>query len=149
MASRTIPIILSGATEVVGTRVVAGLKPEYEVIHFTLANAGAKEIPLLLKGEVPTAPSSALGSGNWSTPPKAVVFGGAWDDKSIADLRKAAAETPGTRRIPWLRVDANKPHPPHNGPEYGKHIMERLRGLLKELESDGKLNEGDDTVHFF
>ncbi|KAF8215627.1 hypothetical protein K438DRAFT_1798993 [Mycena galopus ATCC 62051] len=146
--AKPIPILVTGAAERVGSIVVSSMPPEYEVIHFTLAAAANKEIPLLLKGEVPNPSSSNLGSGNWSVFPKAVVFGGAYEDGQIEDLRKLVAETVGTRRIPWLRVDSNLPHPPI-GPEYAANIIERAKAMLGKLEGEGKLDVEDDSIHFF
>ncbi|KAF7340990.1 hypothetical protein MSAN_02084400 [Mycena sanguinolenta] len=144
-----IPILVSGAHEKTGSGVAASLKPEYEVIHFTLMTAATTEIPLLLKGEVPSPSSSSLGSGNWSTFPKAVVFGGAYDDAQIEAVRKAVAEAPGTKRIPWLRVDMRVPHPPVDTPEYAVAVVGRMKALLGKLEGEGKFDAEDDTVYFF
>ncbi|KAF7340959.1 hypothetical protein MSAN_02081200 [Mycena sanguinolenta] len=118
----------------------------FSVIHFTLAASSLTEIPLLLKGEVPNPSSSSLGSGNWSTFPKAIVFGGAFEDAQIEALRKAVTETPGTKRIPWLRVDWSRPHPPI-GPEYAAAIVERTKAMLSKLESEGKFDVEDDSIY--
>lgn len=117
-------------------------------IHFTLAAAATTEIPLLLKGEVPSPSSSSLGSGNWSAFPKAIVFGGAYQDADVEELRKLVAATPGTRRIPWLRVDSTLPHPPP-GPEYAKAVVVRLKAMLAKLEEEGKFDVEDDSVYMF
>ncbi|KAF7347163.1 hypothetical protein MVEN_01470800 [Mycena venus] len=145
---KPIPIIVTGGTEKIGSVVVASMKPEYEVIHFTLAAEATKEIPLLLKGEVPSPSSSSLGSGNWSVFPKAILFGGAYKDEMIEDVRGAVAKTAETKRIPWLRVDSNLPHPPL-GPEYGAAIVERAKAILGKLEAEGKLDVEDDSIHLF
>ncbi|KAJ6512721.1 hypothetical protein C8R45DRAFT_796705, partial [Mycena sanguinolenta] len=137
--STPIPILVTGATEQVGSYVVANMKPEYETIHFTFAASAAAEIPLLLKGEVPS-PSSSLGSGNWSTFPKAILFGGAYTDEQIEALRTSVANTPGTKRIPWFRVDTSIPHPPFRTEEYAAAIVARAKAMLSKLENDGKLD---------
>ncbi|KAJ7360848.1 hypothetical protein DFH08DRAFT_360188 [Mycena albidolilacea] len=146
--AKPIPILVTGGTEKVGTIVISRLQPEYEVIHFTLAATATTEVPILLKGEVPSPSSSNLGSGNWSAFPKAIVFGGAYEDSQIEDVRRAVAETDGTKRIPWLRVDRSLPHPPI-GPEYAAVIVDRMKALLGKLEGEGKLDVEDDSIHLF
>ncbi|KAJ6457361.1 hypothetical protein C8R45DRAFT_1033485 [Mycena sanguinolenta] len=146
--AKPIPILVTGAAETIGSAVVASMKPEYETIHFTLAASSVTEIPLLLKGEVPDPRSSSLGSGDWSTFPKAIVFGGAYEDAMIDAVRKAVAETSGTKRIPWLRVDSNRPHPPI-GPEYAAAIVARTKAMLAKLESEGKFDAEDDSIYLF
>ncbi|KAJ7239786.1 hypothetical protein B0H12DRAFT_1135745 [Mycena haematopus] len=146
--AKPIPILVTGAAERVGSVVVASVKPEYEVIHFTLAASAPTEIPILLKGEVPSPSSSRLGSGEWSLFPKAIVFGGAYDDAQIEKVRRAVAETPGTKRIPWLRVDNNLPHPPV-GPDYAAAIVGRMKAMLSKLEGEGKFDVDDDSIYFF
>ncbi|KAJ7359472.1 hypothetical protein DFH08DRAFT_952601 [Mycena albidolilacea] len=79
--AKPIPTIITGASEEIGGVVVPSMKPGYEVIHFTLAVEAATEIPLLLKGEVPTHSSSSLGSGNWSVFPKVILFGRAYNNE--------------------------------------------------------------------
>jgi hypothetical protein len=149
MSSAPIPILITGKAEVVGKGIIAGLSPEYEVVHFTLASAIENELPLLLQNKVPEPASSSLGTGNWSAPPRALLIGGAYTDDDVASLRKLIDETEGNvRRIPWLRVDSSKPAPPL-GPEYGKAVVERAREALKRLEGEGKLTEDDGEVYFF
>ncbi|RWA03042.1 hypothetical protein EKO27_g12063, partial [Xylaria grammica] len=59
------PIILCGKTEQIGRGVIAGLKPEYEVIHFIMSpESGAAQIPRdPARGPVAPPADSALGSG--------------------------------------------------------------------------------------
>ena len=66
---------------------------------------------------------------NFSKPPAAVVVGGGYDDVAFESMRKACE---GSSTIPWLRVDTSKPAPPL-GPEYGNVMVERLRGVLKDV----------------
>jgi hypothetical protein len=118
------------------------------VIHFTLADAAATEIPLLLRGQVPNPSSSALGTGNWTTPPVAALFGGAFGDADIELLRKRVADAGvdvggAMRRIPWVRVDSRKPAPPI-GPEYARAVALRMKEGLDKLHAEGKLSEEGD-----
>ncbi len=118
------------------------------VIHFTFLDSCTKEIPLLLKGEVPSNPDGQLGSGNWSVFPKAILFGGGYTDNDIAAVRKAVAEVDGARKIPWLRVDVTKPAPPV-GPGYGAAVVARAKEELKRLEAEGVFDSNDDSIRLF
>ncbi|GAW15147.1 hypothetical protein ANO14919_045560 [Xylariales sp. No.14919] len=140
------PIILCGKTEQIGRGVIAGLKPEYEVIHFVMSpESGAAQIPAILRGDPsPPPPSdSALGSGDYSRAPVAVVLGAAFDDAGTELMMRAAQ---GTRPVPWLRVDRAKPAPPP-GPGYGEAVVARAKALLARLEREGKMRE--EKVHWF
>jgi hypothetical protein len=118
------------------------------VIHFTLAAAVGAELPLLLRGEVPDPPSSRIGSGNWSEPPRAPVLGGAYEDEDIARLEKLVeGMTPAARRIPWIRIAPPKPGGPPLGPAYALEVVARCKDGLKKLEAQGKLVEGEGGVH--
>ncbi|TKW52965.1 hypothetical protein CTA1_3924 [Colletotrichum tanaceti] len=141
-----IPIVMCGKTEQIGLSVIAGLKPEYEVIHFvTTPASGAVIIPALLASGAPPphAETSTIGSGNYAAAPRAVILGGAFDDAAVAVLRKAVADaqeggSADVRRVPWLRQDPDKPAPPL-GPEYGKAMVARVKEALARLEAEGKL----------
>ncbi|KAK7754182.1 hypothetical protein SLS62_003759 [Diatrype stigma] len=69
-----LPIILCGKTEQIGRRVAEILRPEYEVIHFTLGiEAAAAEIKHVLAGRDPdTQSKNSVGTSDYSKPPRAV-----------------------------------------------------------------------------
>ncbi|KAI0450383.1 hypothetical protein F5B21DRAFT_508224 [Xylaria acuta] len=138
------PIIVCGKTEHIGRGVIAGLKPEYDVIHFVMTpESGAVQVPAILKGSQPPSSDSALGSKDYSRPPVAVILGGGFDDADFGVIRKAAE---GIKPLPWLRADLAKPAPPV-GPEYGKAIVVRVKELLSRLEKEGQMNE--DKIHLY
>ncbi|KPM36566.1 hypothetical protein AK830_g9984 [Neonectria ditissima] len=140
MAS-AIPIVLCGKTEQIGKGVIAGLQPEYEVVHFILSpEAGAKELPQILRGTTPEEKSSDIGSGNLAQGVKAIVLGGAFDDEGMALMKEAATQV---AKVPWLRQDSEKPAPPL-GPEYGKAMVRRVKETLGELQGSGKLDNGEE-----
>ncbi|KAJ6483128.1 hypothetical protein C8R45DRAFT_871014 [Mycena sanguinolenta] len=149
--AKPILVLVTGASERIGSVAVARI-PRIPIrilrvaaIHFTLAASSVTEIPFLLKGEVPNPSSS---SANWSTFPRAIVFGGAYEDTLFEAVRKTVAGTPGTKRIPWLRVDTNRPSPPI-GPEYAAAGVARMNAMLSKLESDGKFDAEDDSMYLF
>ncbi|KAI3394956.1 hypothetical protein diail_2063 [Diaporthe ilicicola] len=153
MSETPIPILVTGRTEAIGRMVIANMKPEYEVIHFTLSTSIMDELPFLLTGKVPPNPSSTLGSGNWSSPPRALLIGGAYQDKDVEEVIKLAKSTDGAVEIPWLRVDNTKMQTPPPEPTeeqaaaYGKAIVRRMKEGLGRLKEEGKLGQGNGGVH--
>lgn len=111
------------------------------------------ELPYLLKGTVPPNPSSTLGSGNWSSPPQALLIGGAYQDKDVEDVVKLAKSTDGAMEIPWLRIDSRKMKPPTGEPTpeeaaaYGKAIVQRFKDGLDKLKQEGKLGQGKSGIY--
>ncbi|PSR85721.1 hypothetical protein BD289DRAFT_453124 [Coniella lustricola] len=142
MSTKATPILVAGRGESVATVVVEHIQPEYEVIHVALAANIENELPLLLQNKIPEDDkrSSFLGSGNWSTPPKAVVFGGAFTDDLIEKLQKLVAETKGSRNIPWLRVNAKIVGPAPGTPEYAISVSLKVKEALQRFEAEGKLD---------
>lgn len=106
--------------------------------------AGKKQIPALLRGEIPNPSGSGLGSKNYERIPVAILLGAAFDDQGIQELREAAR---GTKDVPWLRPDTSKPTPPP-GPEYGKAMVMRIKETMKELEANSQLEGNGDVVWF-
>ncbi|KAJ8127984.1 hypothetical protein O1611_g5652 [Lasiodiplodia mahajangana] len=138
------PVILCGKTERIGQGVIAGLKPEYDVIHFVMTpEAGTIQIPAILQGGQSPPSDSALGSKDYSQTPVAIILGGAFNDADIDVMMEASK---GTKPIPWLRPDLTKPAPPL-GPEYGKAMVARTKELLAQLSQDGRMNE--EKVHWY
>lgn len=179
MSETPIPILATGRTDAIGRQVMALMKPEYEsewsllipfpllhniiclsrltqahvVIHFTFASSIMDELPYLLKGSAPPNPSSTLGSGNWSSPPQALLIGGAYKDKDVEEVVKLAERTEGAMDIPWLRIDSGKMQPPSGEPTpeqamaYGKAIVQRFKEGLHKLKEEGKLGQGKSGIY--
>lgn len=170
---RPIPIIVGGRTEKIGEAVIVGLKPEYEgippllrlpipvtwrvkltphppVVHFVLGAAAITEIPTFLNGQVPSDPSSTLGSGNLSERPVAVALGGGFVDTfdEVHDgVDKALGASGGG--LAWLRHDGSKPGPAPGSPGYGESVAQRIKDTLAGLEGEGKLGGGQAGVYWF
>ncbi|KAH7032976.1 uncharacterized protein B0I36DRAFT_382939 [Microdochium trichocladiopsis] len=164
------PVVTCGAHEAVGKAVIAGLKPEYEVILFCQgATALAKELPLLLSSPATFTPeSSTIGSGNFSSPPRAVIFGGAWGPEDIAQVQGALAAAAasggggggggaeattigqlldelvilrndtGIKPAPVTQPDGTVVPVVPGSPEYSEHVTGRVRAALGKLASEGK-----------
>ncbi|OJJ50232.1 hypothetical protein ASPZODRAFT_13320 [Penicilliopsis zonata CBS 506.65] len=137
-------IILCGRSTQIGSVVVAGLKPEVEVIHFVMsAEAGKAEIPAILRGES-VSPTNEYGTHDYSKTPDAVVLGGGYDEQDISTMRAACQGV--KNNIPWLRPDMTKPTPPL-GPEYGKAMVQRVKVALAELRE--KETPSEDGIEWF
>ncbi|KAF4428860.1 hypothetical protein FACUT_9317 [Fusarium acutatum] len=147
-----IPIILCGKTEFIGERVIEALKPEIEVVQFILpGDSGQVIIPALLAGKSPPShpDSSAIGSGNYSNAPRAVVLGGAFEESDIATLRDAVKTVNGALGVAWLRQDTTLPAPPVTSPEYPKLMTRRTKEAVIKLDKDGKLDGTYDGLEWY
>ncbi|XDG09898.1 hypothetical protein ABKA04_009513 [Annulohypoxylon sp. FPYF3050] len=149
----TISFILAGQYEEVGKAFSEAIKPDFEVVHFsTSPQAALTDIPLVLKGEIPT-PASKVGSGNLSNgAPKAIVIGAqAYDDAWIEATRQELAAS--GKKIPFLKPTAtgNQGHVVGTGSqgERAKVAAERVATALKKLEAEGKLDGNDDGVYVY
>ena len=114
-------------------------------IHVILSPAaGVSDIHALLVGQPPSGSDEENpGTGNYSKPPIAVIMGGGYDDavfKEMYDAAKGEGE-----QVAWLRADLTVQTPPL-GPEYGKHMVGRVRACLAKLEGEGKLGGGEGGV---
>ncbi|KAI0848564.1 hypothetical protein F5Y00DRAFT_237765 [Daldinia vernicosa] len=143
--SRPIPIVVCGKAEIVGKMVVEGLKPEYEVILFCLGSKPtAAELPFILRGNVPPAQSSTIGTGSYSTTPYAVIMGAAWSADDVADVKAAIdGNMPPDSSVPapiLLRNDTSIPTPKPPSPEYAAQLVQRIRACLGKIESGMKPN---------
>ncbi|KAH8176947.1 hypothetical protein LIA77_02029 [Sarocladium implicatum] len=142
-----IPIIVCGQTESIGSSVIQGLKPEIDVVFFHLSSGDAKaEISAALQGKAPADPASSLGSGQFSTPPKAVVLGAAYEADAVRSLRETVTGVSGVPSVPWLTFDRKQVAPPL-GPEYGKHVVGRVKKAIMEMEKEGKLGDGHGDIY--
>lgn len=121
----------------------------------TLAASIKDELPFVLKGQAPPNPSTTFGSGNWSSPPQALLIGGAYQDKDIDELVKLVEGIDGALEIPWLRIDTTKtegPGPssnptPEQAAAYGKVVVQRMKDGLGKLKEEGKLGPGNGGIH--
>ncbi|KAJ6136881.1 hypothetical protein N7497_012133 [Penicillium chrysogenum] len=144
--------LLCGRRERVGSLVIEELKPEYEVIHFiTSVEDGTTNLPLILSGNSPKREESSLGSKIYSQPPKAVIFGGGYDDEAIEKLRQAVAGSQRVLQVPWLKADLKKSEsgPPPGTEAYCTSAAARMRESLKTLEITGRMNGNEDEIFFW
>lgn len=128
----------------------------YLAVHFILHSALAGEdgtslVPLVLAGNTPPPhpESSTIGSGNFSQVPRAVLLGGAFDERLIHSLHQAALADPNARRVPWARMDKSRPGPLPTDPEYPKLVVQRSKAALIQLEKDGKLDGTYSELEYF
>jgi hypothetical protein len=106
------------------------------------ASSAASEIPLILTNRshlLPPPESTLLGTQNFSNMPKAVIFGGAFEDedvKAVEEAMNSAVDEKGSPglRVPLLKADRARATKPM-GPEYAKEVEERLLRCLEELRN--------------
>lgn len=65
-----------------------------------------------------------------------MITGGGYDDAAFKEMYDAAKGK--GKEVPWLRPDLTLETPPL-GPEYGKHMVGRVKTCLEKLESEGIL----------
>ncbi|KAL7624994.1 hypothetical protein AAE478_004208 [Parahypoxylon ruwenzoriense] len=132
-----IPVVVCGKAEIVGKPVIEGLKPEYEVILFCLgSDPTAAEVPWILKGQAPPVQSSYIGTGQYATPPAAIIMGAAWDAEDVAKVKAAVhsgAAAARTKPPLILRNDTSVPAPPPPGPGYASQLIRRMRACLARV----------------
>jgi len=109
---------------------------------------GRTNIPLILSRRKPSSQQSNLGSQDFSQVPRAVLLGGGYDDAAIEELRKTAMETPGRRKVPWLKADQQKTAAGSQPgtKEYVESIATRIKEALRLLEAEGKLDGSEDCI---
>lgn len=123
------------------------------VVYFvTSPQTGLIEIPLLLKGEVPTSASAPggtnVGTGNLSIgAPKAIVVGITYDNAWIAAAHKEIAAA--GKHIPILKPDVSAGGAAAPSAEKAKVVAERAVKVLRKLEEEGKLDGGDDGIYSY
>lgn len=118
-----------------------------QVVFFHLSSGDAKtELSAALQGKLPDNPASSLGSAQFSTPPKAVVLGGAYEADVAKSLRATVNGVSGVPDVPWLIFDKERPSPPL-GPEYGKHVVGRVKEAILEMEKERKLGDGNGDIY--
>lgn len=87
---------------------------------------------------------------NYSKPPLAVATGGGFDDEAFNLMRDPSKDI---KAVPWLRPDMSKAKdgPPLTEMEaFGKHVAERVKHKLNELEVGGEpKDEWRNEVYFF
>ncbi|KAI4867984.1 hypothetical protein F4820DRAFT_171067 [Hypoxylon rubiginosum] len=153
-----IPLILAGHFEEVGKTFQEAVQPDFDVVYFaTSPQAGLADIPVVLKGEIPTsaaATGNKVGSGNLAHGiPRAVVLSGSYDDAFVERLRKAIAAV--GKAVPILKLEhsagatAGAAGGAKPTADKTKAVAERAVKALKKLEDEGKLDGEDDGVYSY
>ncbi|XXG99967.1 hypothetical protein Hte_006308 [Hypoxylon texense] len=151
-SSAPIPVVVCGKAEIVGKPVAEGLKPEYEVVLFCLgAEPTAAEVPYILKGVAPPSQSSQVGTGNYSSPPVAVIMGAAWDAADVALVKAAIRQSAaaGAAAPVILRNDTGVPAPQPPAPGYAEQLIRRMRVTLGKLVDGEKLDGPEEGVVWY
>ncbi|WWC64226.1 uncharacterized protein I303_106835 [Kwoniella dejecticola CBS 10117] len=148
MSSPLLRIILCGKTAAVGKEVIAGLKPEYEVVRFITSFEDARrDIPLLLSGNTKDlSKEEGTGSHDYTKIPDGVMLGQGYDKDDVADL-EAVCKQQKVKKVPFFLGDRSKPAPPY-GPLYGPHIMKRAKEALEKWRNDPEREKLENPVWY-
>ncbi|KAL8799165.1 MAG: hypothetical protein Q9182_006102 [Xanthomendoza sp. 2 TL-2023] len=139
-ANSPVPIILCGAKISLGQESANFMNPEFEVIHFCVSvDAACAEIPPLLLGEEPKpAEGNEVGTHNYSTLPKAVLFGRTYtNDKLQAVLDACKGKGEISWVIPGEAADKNEVI----GPGHATKVATNMKTVLTELVNTGKMGQ--------
>ncbi|GAB7364108.1 hypothetical protein MBLNU230_g4660t1 [Neophaeotheca triangularis] len=130
-----IAVALCGKSPSMATSFLPAMQPEYEITHvFHTPSAVKSELPSLI-ANLPTKPSSGLGSNAEnaiSKPPRAIIVGAGFSRAELDDMKTCA----GGGSVPWLYPDTLKmaATPLHAMAEGGVigHIADRAKTVLRE-----------------
>ncbi|KAF2169299.1 hypothetical protein M409DRAFT_20525 [Zasmidium cellare ATCC 36951] len=152
----SIPIVVLGMTGSIGARVTARLKPEYDTIQFITSIARAKsEISTLQAGKSPPSDTDNVGSHNFSQRPQAVIFGRAYSDEAVEELRQhCGGSESGLAWVLSTKESRNRAAKafPYGGDQdafnrYADKTTAVTKSLLDQLKREGKL--GKDGVYHY
>ena len=117
------------------------------VIHVRLSVEEANsKVPLVLSGAAPPlSNTSNPGSQHYGERPAAIVFGGGFDDATIAGIQDACGAQ--GEKVPWFQTDTTRQAemPDLSDIEgYGKATAARLKKRLEELKvgREGAVEQG-------
>ncbi|KAJ5646775.1 hypothetical protein N7490_003147 [Penicillium lividum] len=137
-----LPVVVCGRSAAVGKPVAEALLPELEVVHFIQTNdAALAEIPHLLAGRDPKSPhDNGVGSGNYSQPARAVIFGRGYSESEVETFRAVCR---GVNRDPvlWVVGDPSKRQPGPPPPGYAKIAAQNTKDVVMKWKEDGANKE--------
>ncbi|KAK3051103.1 hypothetical protein LTR09_007853 [Extremus antarcticus] len=146
MAKAAIPIVLLGRMAEMGRIVTEHLRPEIGVINFFSSPEAAKEdLPRLLAGQPPSAPSgNDIGTQDYSRSPQAVLSGLGYYNEVIDELRAPCRGGGGA--VPWVDGGLSKAQfddmmasgPPISPSQQGPASAVKVKSKVLELINDGK-----------
>ncbi|KAJ5671824.1 hypothetical protein N7507_000951 [Penicillium longicatenatum] len=140
-----LPVVLCGLSTKIGKPVAEAMLPEFEVIHFIQTNdAALAEIPHLLAGRDPQSPhNNGVGSGNYTQPARAVIFGRGFSRSDVETFR-AACEGVNQEPVVWVVGDPAKQPPadaPPPGEGYAKIAAQGTKDIIIKWKEDGAIKD--------
>ncbi|KAK4503687.1 hypothetical protein PRZ48_004602 [Zasmidium cellare] len=152
----SIPIVTLGMSGAVGSRVASRLRPEFDTIQFITSLPRAKsDLTTLLAGKSPPPDPDNVGSHNFSQKPQAVVFGRAYTDEAVEELRQhCGGSESGLAWVMSTKEARDKVMKgfPYGGDQeafnrYADKTTAITKGVLEDLRREGKL--GRDGVYYY
>ncbi|RWA05108.1 hypothetical protein EKO27_g9998 [Xylaria grammica] len=141
-----VPIVLVGIHTEIGAPIAEALRPDWDVVRFIQTfEAAQNDLPYILRGEAPpTAPTNSVGSGDYSRPVRAILFGRGFTQQQAETLHGLYS---GEATVPvlWGAGAAAKRGPSTEPPPGVEKIMVPiLRGVLEDWKKgvEGK-GEGE------
>ncbi|KAF2788276.1 hypothetical protein K505DRAFT_315156 [Melanomma pulvis-pyrius CBS 109.77] len=145
--TRSIPAILFGKTLAVGETVTSLIQPEIQVIHFinSMEDANA-DLASLLAGAGPKSPSSNhIGTHDYSTPPRVVIFGRAMDPAHVKEINHRYRGN-GSTSVAWIAGNPAVVPPAQPGLGYAENAANNVKKALERWMKAGGNNE--DIVYY-
>ncbi|KAL1880927.1 hypothetical protein Plec18167_003462 [Paecilomyces lecythidis] len=142
-----IPIILCGKSLETGNQVTHLLRPEFEVIHFIASFEDAQaNFADLIAGRGPKSPSSnSIGSHDYKKPPRAIVFGRAFDPNHVIQLNQIYRGI-GNGPVAWIAGDSDVKPPGNPGPGYAEKAADNVKRAFARWKEAGGITE--DIVYY-
>ncbi|RYP12600.1 hypothetical protein DL765_007231 [Monosporascus sp. GIB2] len=142
-----IPAILCGKTFEVGEKVTPLIQPEVQVIHFINSFEDAKaNLGDLIAGRGPKSPSlNHIGSHDYSKPPRAIIFGRAFDPADVKELNRLYRGM-GSAPVAWIAGDPAVKPPAHPGPGYAEKGAENVKKAFARWRDAG--GNSEDIVYY-
>ncbi|KAI1612247.1 hypothetical protein EDD36DRAFT_420095 [Exophiala viscosa] len=142
-----IPIILCGKALEIGEIVSRSTQPEFQVIHFINTFEDAKaNLGSLVAGHGPQTPSSNhIGSHDYSKPPRAVVFGRAYNSAHVKELHRLFRGK-ANHPVAWIVSDPSVKPPGRPGPSYAEEAANNVRRAFARWSDAGGADK--DLVYY-
>ncbi|KAF2965885.1 hypothetical protein GQX73_g7701 [Xylaria multiplex] len=133
--STPVSIVLIGLHAEIGAPIAEGLRPDWEVVRMIQSFEAAKaDLPYILQGQAPpTAPINSVGSGDYSRPVRAVIFGRGFTQEqaeTLYGLYSAEAKEP----VLWVAGAAANRGP---GTEPPPGVEKIMVPIFKEILKKG------------
>ncbi|KAL2796959.1 hypothetical protein BJX66DRAFT_298504 [Aspergillus keveii] len=132
-----VPLVLLGQRVEVGKPVSESLRPEYEVIYFIqTAEVAKSELPKLLAGQEPIPATNDVGTGNFTQPPRVLMFGRGYTPEFVQELKNSLAGI-AQQPVAWIVGDPAKAPTGPPGPGYIEEVAKDAKAAVEKWAEEG------------